>query len=87
MSKGIVECKVCHREFALVIEDHYEAKDPVHVIPIWEPSGPTKGYDAIDCPHCGCQNLLQERKPVWDGCPCYYGICDECLRENSESEE
>lgn len=87
MSKGMIECKVCHREFALVEEDHYVAHDP-------EPIGslatltckdPAYQYDAIDCPHCGCQNLLQNRKP--EVCPCEYGVCDECEEEEESSDE
>lgn len=82
MSKGMTECKICHREFALCIEDHYVAQDPkkTGIIAVIGSNDPEVHYDAIDCPHCGCQNILQERK-----CPCYYGICDEC--EDEENEE
>ena len=85
MSKGMYECAVCHREFALIAEEHYVAKDP-------QPAGVIAAlanntvypYDAIDCPHCGCQNVLQRRKPF--ACPCDYGICDECCTEDEEEE-
>lgn len=85
MSKGIHECAVCHREFALIAEDHYIAVDP-------QPTGITALanstvyiYDTIDCPHCGCQNVLQKRKPF--ACPCDYGVCDECNCECVENED
>ena len=28
MSKGMATCKVCGRDFALIAEEHYIAKDP-----------------------------------------------------------
>lgn len=86
MNKGMYECTVCHREFALIAEDHYVAKDP-------QPTGAIAAlasstvypYDAIDCPHCGCQNVLQKRKPF--ACPCDYGICGECCTGGEDEEE
>lgn len=61
--KGMTTCKVCGRDFPLMAEEHYVARD-----------GEKKGviaalsveegvqYDAFDCPHCGCQNIMQGRK-------------------------
>lgn len=86
MIKGMHECTVCHREFALIAEEHYIAKDPVMTggfSALY--SSTVYPYDAIDCPHCGCQNVLQKRKPF--ACPCDYGICDECDCECVEEEE
>lgn len=85
MSKGMHECAVCHREFALIAEDHYIAKDPTPTGLASLAGGTVYPYDAIDCPHCGCQNVLQKRKPF--ACPCDYGICDECDYECAEEEE
>lgn len=87
MSKGMYECAVCHREFALIAEDHYIAKDPVvnGGVGVVVSGSTVYPYDAIDCPHCGCQNVLQRRKPF--ACPCDYGICDECCAEDEEEEE
>ena len=85
MSKGMYECGVCHRDFALIAEDHYIAEDPTPTGLVAVVSKTVYPYDAIDCPHCGCQNVLQQRKPV--ACPCDYGICDECNREEEDSDD
>ena len=82
--KGMATCKICGRDFPLLNEEHYVAVDAsktgtAEVISHTEPIF----YDAIDCPHCGCQNVLQERKRL---CPCEYGICDECEEEEDEDE-
>lgn len=62
--KGMSTCVVCGRDFPLIAEEVYVARDV-------ERSGITAAivgevesawYDAIDCPHCRCQNVLQERK-------------------------
>lgn len=76
--KGMTTCKVCGRDFALMIEEHYVAQDPQKVGAIVNLVNTDKAfkYDAFDCPHCGCQNIMQPRKP--EACPCDYGICDEC---------
>lgn len=77
MNKGIATCKVCGRDFALIAEEHYIARDPEKTGIVTTLAGEdVKIFDAIDCPHCGCQNVLQERKRF--ACPCDYGICDEC---------
>lgn len=64
--KGMTTCKICGRDFPLIIEDHYTAKEP-------DPTGlaalggvPRKLFDAFDCPHCGCQNVMQQRYPLSD---------------------
>lgn len=81
--KGMTTCKVCGRDFALMAEDHYIAQDPQKVGAIANLVSTDRAFefDAFDCPHCGCQNVMQGRKPVYleeDVCPCDYGICDEC---------
>lgn len=61
---GMRECQVCGRPFPLVAESHYVARDCDYVgleavFGNWrEPML----YDAIDCPHCGCQNVMRKRK-------------------------
>lgn len=87
MVKGLMTCKVCGRDFALNAEDHYIARDVMKkggVVPAIIGDVEATLWDAFDCPHCGCQNVIQERK-----CPCDYGICDECdmTGENEEEEE
>lgn len=60
MSKGMATCDVCGRDFALLAEDHYVARSDT------KPglsclAGEVGLYDAMDCPHCGCQKLLKGR--------------------------
>lgn len=60
---GLRTCSVCGRDFPLIAEKAYAARDAeqgslaaiVGDMESW-------WYDVIDCPHCGCQNVLQERK-------------------------
>lgn len=61
--KGIATCGVCGRDFALVEEEHYIARDgrKTGIVPAIE-SEEEKLYDAYDCPHCGCQYIAQQRK-------------------------
>lgn len=63
MSKGLMTCAICGREFALRAEEAYIARDDITrgIVTTVSNSEP-KLYDAIDCPHCGCQTILQERK-------------------------
>lgn len=62
--KGMTTCKICGRDFPLLIEDRYVARDIVKsgVVPTLVGEKESSLYDAFDCPHCGCQNLIQERK-------------------------
>ena len=50
-----MKCKVCGYEFDVnhLIDNHYIAQDD---------DAQQKQYDAFDCPHCGCQMIVQERK-------------------------
>ena len=62
--KGMRACQVCGRDFPLIAEEAYVARDvessgiPAAIVGEVE----SAWYDAIDCPHCGGQNVLQERK-------------------------
>lgn len=59
----LYECKVCGSEFKLNIDNHYIAKDDrVTGIATVVKKEEEKIYDAYDCPICGCQNLIQDRK-------------------------
>lgn len=61
-SRGMATCDKCGRDFALIAEKHYVAvangKTGLAAISGGEQPN---CYDAIDCPHCGCQKLLQVR--------------------------
>lgn len=50
------KCKICGRRFKLLEKNRYE----VMVAPIGFDalSKPTVYYNAFDCPHCGCQNIV-----------------------------
>lgn len=92
--KGMKTCKICGRDFPLIFEGRYTVQDPQKIGAMFSLIDSDKAYlyDAIDCPHCGCQNILQPRKPVaseeeeQEGCPCDYGICDECDIEGRKEE-
>jgi len=82
-NKGMTTCKVCGRDFALIAEEHYIARDTdvIGVIPALSGTKEPVQWDTFDCPHCGCQNVMQERKAALaedNECPCDFGICDEC---------
>jgi len=86
MVKGMATCKVCGRDFPLIAEEHYVARnvEKTGIIPAISGQEEATQYDAFDCPHCGCQNVMQERKVT---CPCDYGICDECDHPGEETED
>lgn len=83
--KGMTTCKVCGRDFPLVAEDHYVSKEAgkVGIAAIAGGLAPIL-WDSFDCPHCGCQNRLQQRNRLTDNFgqdfPLDYG-------ENEEDEE
>lgn len=87
MVKGMTTCKVCGRDFPLLGEDHYIARDPekTGVVPVISGKDESIWFDAFDCPHCGCQNVMQSRKRLV--CPCEFGICDECDHPGEDQEE
>ena len=88
--KGMHTCDVCGRDFPLIVEERYTVRGA-------ERSGLATAisfeeadrYDAFDCPHCGCQNVvnkrLRELEPEdtdgcedrftcgHEGCGCYEG--------------
>lgn len=50
------KCNVCGRRFRLLAKNRYEVvKNPVGLKCLIED---TVYYNAFDCPHCGCQNIV-----------------------------
>lgn len=65
MCQKMIKCKICGTEFPPTKDKHYISRD----------NGISGGfnqsisgkheeklYDCFDCPHCGCQVIVQERK-------------------------
>ena len=50
------KCNVCGRRFRLIAKNRYEVvKSPVGFSCLTESA---VYYNAFDCPHCGCQNIV-----------------------------
>lgn len=65
--KGMATCKVCGRNFPLIAEEHYVSKEAGKVGFAAIAGGPAPIiWDSFDCPHCGCQNRMQQRNRVSD---------------------
>lgn len=64
--KGMTTCKICGRDFPLMAEEHYIAQDPQKVGALANLVSTDRAFefDAFDCPHCGCQNVMQGRKSI-----------------------
>lgn len=65
--KGWRTCKVCGIGFPLVRGIHYIARETTtmglsNIMSVKEP----QLFDAFDCPHCGCQNIVGQRFRVVD---------------------
>lgn len=57
------KCKVCNKEFELQKKDHYIARDAGKSgLAALTGGNEETLYDTFDCPHCGCQNIMQEHK-------------------------
>lgn len=81
MSKGMVTCKVCGRDFALIAEEHYIARDveETGIAVVLGRKKEAEQYDAFDCPHCGCQNIMQVRKALF--------LFNELISQEKEAED
>lgn len=52
----MVKCKTCGRRFRLLAKNRYEVvRIPT---PLKGPLEETVYFNAFDCPHCGCQNIM-----------------------------
>jgi len=63
-AKGMTTCKVCGRDFALIAEEHYISSNIGFAALIGGPAPVL--FDSFDCPHCGCQNNMQQRNHLTD---------------------
>ena len=63
-----MECKICGKDFELKLDNHYIVRDEeiqrfgIASIVGSSTEKESKLYDAFNCPYCGCQNVVQERK-------------------------
>ena len=65
--KGMTTCKICGRDFPLIAEERYTVRDAEKTgIAVAFGGSESMLYDAFDCPHCGCQNIVQERKRMYN---------------------
>ena len=94
--KGMYTCDVCGRDFPLIAEERYtvrgaEKSGLVTAISFEE----ADRYDAFDCPHCGCQNIVNLRMRGLepedaDGCEdcftCGHEDCGCCEGEHTSEE-
>ena len=64
-----MKCKVCGTNFELKVDNHYITRDEVvirtGISSIIGSDNEGKLYDTFDCPVCGCQNVMQERKRIF----------------------
>lgn len=57
------KCKICNKDLGLSMVKHYIARDnDITGLAVLAKSEEVTLYDAFDCPNCGCQNIMQERK-------------------------
>lgn len=58
------KCKICNKEFLLDKAIHYISRDngKIGLSSAFGSEPEVKHYDTFDCPYCGCQNIMQERK-------------------------
>lgn len=85
---GLHTCKVCGRDFPLIAENNYVVRENGRrglqtVVSDYE----EKMFNAFDCPHCGCQNVVAVfMRPVTidDFCPAD-GDCNDCDHHHCEN--
>lgn len=55
-----MKCKICGKRFKLMKENRYLATEKIGAL-----EGLTKAakiFEVFDCPHCGCQNIVNIRE-------------------------
>lgn len=62
-----IKCKVCEYEFDAVRSGHYVTRDDGKCgLAAVRGGNENKTYDTFDCPICGCQVVVQERKRQYE---------------------
>lgn len=78
-----LKCKICECEFVPEKKDHYISRDEVTVGFSSIVGGmEEKNYDTFDCPQCGCQNIVGERKRML-----FHEFLNNLEEEEEETEE
>lgn len=82
-----MECKICGKEFELKKDSHYIAREEeVTGITTIAKKVEVSLWDSFDCPYCGCQNIVQQRKrPAFVGSD-YIGKIDDGYIKGVEEE-
>ena len=59
-----IKCKVCGCEFNPIVERHYVSREQgkIGIAAALGSNDETKLFDTFDCPQCGCQIIVQQRK-------------------------
>lgn len=84
---GLHTCSVCGRDFPLIAENSYVVRENGKqglqtVISDTE----EKMFNAFDCPHCGCQNVVAVyMRPVTTDDLCPADDCDDCDHHHCEN--
>lgn len=60
----MAKCKVCGKRMKLRAADRYEVRvaEESSILALALYTNLSKTYEGFDCPHCGCQNLMQIRE-------------------------
>ena len=63
-----IKCKVCECEFIPEKKAHYiaRANDKTGIVATIQSNDEPDLFDAFDCPQCGCQAIMQERKRIME---------------------
>lgn len=60
----MLKCKICGTEFPSIKEKHYISRDSgkTGLAAVLGSTDEERLHDTFDCPMCGCQIIVQERK-------------------------
>jgi transcription elongation factor Elf1 len=79
------KCSICGRRFRLLAENRYEVEiRPVGLSCLTQR---TIYYNAFDCPHCGCQNIIgvvEKTKEAFEGKTMYEVVMESMEKEIEE---